>query len=293
MVINWNVPELLDDCLQSIYRVMQSSDVSVDVVVVDSASSIAGHREVLKRYPDASLIQLQENCGYGAACNAGARKTTGSAILFLNPDTLLHAGALDDLFAAMHLAPHIGLVAPLLLNANGSIQSMGYRFPGAVNILCDLIPVPDRLYQSSLNGRMQAGNGRFPVAIDYALGAALMARREAFEHAGGFDESFFMYSEEVDFQRRLAETDWTRLLVPTARITHLGGQSTGQQPDDMYSALWQSRIQYFDRWAGARQRATVRLAARIGFAIDSRRHPKRSTTNRAILNELDRSLAGS
>lgn len=292
VVINWNVPEMLANCLDSIFKTTTRSDLKIEVVVVDSDSDVPGHRDVVQRFPNVALHELATNAGYGAACNAGARCSSGQTILFLNPDTIVHADSIDRLWSAMQLAPHVGLTAPLLLNQDGTIQSMGYAFPGAMNVLCDLFPVPARLYESSLNGRVPPGNGTLPLSIDYALGAALMVRRKAFEQAGGFDEEFFMYSEEVDFQRGLAELDWTRLLVPSARITHLGGQSTGQKPDEMYAALWTSRKQYFGRWATPGQATRIRLAATVGFAIDSIRNRHRASSNKRLMESFRTSQDG-
>lgn len=284
VVINWNVADLLDNCLASIERELVATSVHAEIIVVDNASDEQTYRQVVESRQVDRLIELKTNLGYGAACNRGAADANGSAFLFLNPDTILQPGAIGHLLQTMHLASHIGLVAPLLLNRDGTLQSAGYNFPGTANLLFDLLPAPARLYESPLNGRIHTGNGELPYAIDYALGAALMVRRSAFEQVDGLDESYFMYSEEVDFQRRLADASWTRLLAPAARIIHLGGQSTGQRPHEMESALWQSRARYHQRWATPSERRIHRLATRAATAIDDRRNPDNRFRNRQIRN---------
>ena len=159
---------------------------------------------------------------------------------------------------------------------------MGYLFPGPMNVVCDLLPVPARIYESRVNGRLPAGNGQLPLAIDYALGAALLVRRGAFEQVGGFDESYFMYSEEVDIQKRLAALNWTRLLAPDASVIHFGGQSTSQHPEAMQIALWESRARYFDRWSDHKERCLISTAVKVGTMVDTIRNPGRKDANQRI-----------
>lgn len=282
VVVNWNVPALLDACLTSIEQELAGSQLDVEVMVVDNQSTIPGHVDVVAAHPEARLVELDENRGYGAACNVGIGLAQGRAILLLNPDTELLPGSLDRMWRTLRLSQHIGLVAPLLLNGDRTLQSAGYSFPGVVNVLFDLFPIPDRLYGSRLNGRRDTGDGRLPVAVDYALGAVLFARRSALLDVGMFDEEFFMYSEEVDLQRRLAAHGWTRLLDPSASVIHHGGQSTGQQPENMTTALWESRARYFRRWESSRKRAVMRFVVEFGTWLDDRRRPSRRRSNATI-----------
>ncbi len=284
IIINWNVAGLLDNCLASIERELTNSSLCAEVIVVDNASEERTFQKVVESRQVDQLIELESNRGYGAACNTSAAAANGSAILLLNPDTILQPGSINHLWQTLNLAQHIGLVAPLLLNADGSMQSAGYRFPGAANLLFDLLPLPSRLYESPLNGRIHTGNGELPYAVDYALGAALLIRREAFEQVSGFDESYFMYSEEVDLQRRLAESGWTRLLAPAARIVHLGGQSTGQRPQEMESALWHSRARYHKRWSTPAKQRLHKLATLAATTVDDRRNPDNKSRNQQIRN---------
>jgi N-acetylglucosaminyl-diphospho-decaprenol L-rhamnosyltransferase len=282
VIVNWNVAGFLERCLRSLDGEMARTRLACEVVVVDNCSHQRDFLDVVAGYPEVRLIELQENAGYGAACNVGIVESGGAAVLLLNPDAELLPRSLDLLWKTLHLSPEIGLVAPLLLNPDGTVQSMGYRFPGAFNVLCDLFPVPDRLYASSINGRVPPGNGVLPRAIDYALGAALLVRRAALTSVGGFDEAYFMYSEEVDLQRRLAESGWRRLLAPDARFIHYGGQSTSQRAAEMHEALWMSRAAYFDRWASARERRIIGLIADAGTRVDALRNPSRREANTRI-----------
>lgn len=256
IVVHWNTPDLLYDCLISL-RDSRPNDLA-ETIVVDCASDREHAAGLVSKFNNTTLVQMDRNDGYAAGCNAGIPTSSGEFLLFLNADTTVAPGAIDTLRACFDLNPRIGLVAPLLLNPDHSIQSSGYTFPGAINVVCDLLPVPDRLVESELNGRVSPGNQGLPFAVDYALGAAVAVRREALDAVGGWDESYGMYSEEIELARRLADADWTRLVEPRAIVVHHGGASTGQRPNEMQTALWRSRGMYHRRWTTPRKRALLR-----------------------------------
>src|SRR5699024_2504973 len=97
----------------------------------------------------------------------------------------------------------IGMVAPVLLNSDGTFQSAGYRFPGLTQTVLDLFPIHPRLVESSFNGRFSAGDGLTPFRIDHPLGACMMVRRTVVDQVGALDTTYFMYSEEIDWCQRI------------------------------------------------------------------------------------------
>ncbi|HEX5166790.1 MAG TPA: glycosyltransferase family 2 protein [Thermomicrobiales bacterium] len=291
VVVHWNVADLLVGCLRSIAAEVQRSGLSVSVTVVDCASPDERFREVVGAFDDVALLELAENRGYAAGCNAGIRSTGGEAVLLLNPDTEMLPGSLLTLWETLHVAPHVAMVAPLLLNPDRSVQSAGYRFPGVANVFFDLFPVHPRLVESPLNGRVPVGDGVQPIRIDYPLGAAMLVRRAALDAVGLLDESYGMYSEEIDLARRLAEDDWTTLLAPAAQVVHYGGQSTGQRPDAMHEALWNSRAIYYERYASPRQRAAIAALIRFGLGRGDRQAPAGQREANARIRERFRQIA--
>jgi hypothetical protein len=264
VIVHWNVPELLRRCLRSVEDEISRSGMDAEIIVVDSASQELGVDEVEAEFTGTRFIRMRQNNGYAAANNVGIQASTGEAVFVLNPDTELLPGALEQLWKASQISSHVGLVAPLLLNTDGSLQSHGYTFPTPRTLLFDFIPVPARLYASRLNGRVPLGDGELPVAIDYALGGAMLIRRAALLEAGCFDERYGMYSEEVDLARKLERLRWTRLLAPKARVIHHGGQSTGQRPEAMREALWRSRALYYRYWGSKRDQLLARAAVSLG-----------------------------
>jgi GT2 family glycosyltransferase len=291
VIVHWNVPELLDACLRSVAAECRHSRLWVQTIVVDNASPGQEWRGVAAAWPEVQLVELAHNRGYAAGCNAGIERAAGAAVLLLNPDTELLSGALGTLWKTLHVASHVGMVAPLLLNPDGSIQSAGYRFPGMANIIFDLFPLHPRLVESPLNGRVPVGDGAQPLRVDYALGAAMMIRQDALAATGLLDEGYGMYSEEIDWARRLAEAGWTALLAPAARVVHHGGRSTGQLPLSMYETLWLSRARYFERWGSPRQRRLAGALVRVGTRLDDRHAGVNRRAANARIRDRFRSLA--
>jgi GT2 family glycosyltransferase len=265
VIVSWNIRDLLSRCIASVKREADSAGLRVEVIVVDNASSDSTVECLAREVPDVAIIALSENRGFAAANNLGIARARGSALLLLNPDTKMLPGSLSALRRALHASPHIGLVGALLLNPDGSLQSAGYRFPGLVQVFLDLFPIHPRLIGSRLNGRMPTGDGLSPLAIDHPLGACMLVRRTVIEQIGMLDEQYFMYSEEIDWCRRIKAAGWTILTAPAARVIHYGGQSTGQMAEDMFLQLHRSRNRYFRRYHSARLvdaiGAMMRLAA--------------------------------
>lgn len=268
IIVHWNTPDLLRECLESIRR--SEHDGCVETIVVDCASDRTDVAATTATFDFATLIQMDANEGYAAGCNAGFRASSGEYMLFLNADTTITNRALDTIVNCFQLNPRIGLVAPLLLNRDGSIQSAGYLFPGVMGVVCDLLPVPDRLRDSGYNGRISPGAADLPYAVDYPLGAAVAVRREALEAIGGWDEQYGMYCEEIELARRLAEHGWTRLIEPRARIVHHGGASTGQRPAEMEAVLWRSRGRYYRRWTAPPKLWAIRVIVSLSALLRPR-----------------------
>ena len=173
--------------------------------------------------------------------------------------------------------PPAGGCGARLAYPDGSFQHGAFRFPGLAQIGLDLFPPPGRLNRplldSRLNGRYSKGlyETGMPFAVDFVLGATLMVRSRAVDQVGLLDEGYFMYCEEMDWQRRLRGTGWPMYCVPQARVAHYGGASTGQVRGPMLVALWRSRWRYFRRYHG---RLFNRLAGglvRLGMLAEARR----------------------
>jgi N-acetylglucosaminyl-diphospho-decaprenol L-rhamnosyltransferase len=262
VIVSFNTRELLRDCLVS----LRGCGLPLRVVVIENASCDGSAALVRQCFPDVELIELAENVGFAAGTNIGIRrvlsfennpnsklKTQNSKldyVLLLNPDTIIHPGAIEALAAFLDAHPRVGAVAPRLLNRDGTVQSAAFRFPTLPMTALDLFPpgeaLPGRLYNSWWHGRYPHERlAEVPFPIDHPLGACILTRPTVIEQIGELDEQFFMYSEEVDWCFRLRQAGWSIWQQPSARVTHIGGAATSQFRSKMLLVLYESRLRFF------------------------------------------------
>lgn len=255
IVVNWNTGDLLWRCLESIYADL--SEVQAEVLVVDSASTDQSLAAAQEQFPQARYIQTPVNVGFGSANNLALRQAKGDYLWLLNPDTLVHPGAIKTLLNFMKQNPRVGAAASRLLNADGSLQyscspepTLGREFLR----MCHLGSVrPDGYYS------METWDLVDPRRVEVILGACMLVRRTALDQAGLFDERFFMYSEEVDLCRRIRLAGWEIYWVPQALVTHYGGQSTRQMAAEMFVQLYRAKIEFFRKHHGTLQASLYKL----------------------------------
>jgi GT2 family glycosyltransferase len=268
VIVSYNTSALLRACLSS----LDGCQLPIRILVVDNASRDGSAAMVREQFPHVELIALDANLGFAGGTNCGLRQIAhfpgapAPYLLLLNPDTIVHPGALETMVAFLEAHPRVGLVGPRLLNPDGTPQAAAFRFPTLLMIFFDLFPpgelLPGRLYGSWWHGRYPEERGTEPFAIDHPLGACMLVRQTTLAEVGPLDDRYFMYSEEVEWCWRIRHAGWAIWQVPTALVTHVGGAATSQFRHTMFVALWQSRdrftARYHPPWRLMLQRAIVR-----------------------------------
>ena len=253
VIVSYNVASLLEGCLRSIFD-RPADGLTVELIVVDNASADHSPAFVQQHFPQVRLIANNENYGFPAACNQGWKIATGRYIFFFNPDALLAPDALSRLVGFMEQHPEIGISGPLLRYGDGSLQSSRRRFPTLPLALVEStilqryppfknLPMFKRFYFEDV-----PPDQAHPV--DWLVGAALLIRREVLTQTAGFDERFFMYSEEIDLCQRAKRLGWQVWFVPEAVVTHLEGRSSGQNVPRRHINFNTSKISYFRKHNG-------------------------------------------
>lgn len=271
IIVSWNVRDYLTECLSSVYAELRRSRLQGGVWVVDNGSTDGTLAVLSNLYPSTTVIANDKNAGFGAANNQGmgaAADCSPRYFFLLNPDTLLRPGALRHLVACLDDCPEAGMVGARLVYSDGRFQHSAFAFPGIAQILFDLWPMPARLYESRLNGRYPRRlyrPGASPFPVDHPLGAAMLVRRDVAERTDGFDESFHIYCEEIDWSWRIRNAGWAIYTVPDAEIVHYGGKSTRQVPASSIVNLWRSRSQLYHKHHGRLTLAVSRRLARAGL----------------------------
>jgi len=241
IIVNWNTRDLLAQCLASVFAHPPAEPFIV--WVVDNASTDGSPAMVRSRFPQVRLVENRENVGFARANNQAIRQSKGDAILLLNSDTEVQAGALATLGDFLSRHPTAGAVGPQTLNPDGSLQTSCYPAPTLPRELWRLFHL-DALHPYGVY-RMTGWSRRQPREVEVLLGACLLVRREVINRVGLLDEDYFMYSEEVDFCYRIRRAGWRLYWVPQAKIIHYGGQSTRQAAADMFLRLYHGKLMYF------------------------------------------------
>jgi GT2 family glycosyltransferase len=223
-----------------------------DVVVVDNASDDSS-TEIAKSTEGLpiSVVQLTENAGYAAGINAGVttlRDRPPDAVMVVNPDCRFRPRTLDTLARALR-APGCGIVAPRLINPNGSLQPTLRRLPTVLGAFAEAIiggRIADRLGLGELVFSDGPHDGPGPAA--WVTGAALLMAWAMLESVGPWDESFLLYSEETEYMLRAADQGWSTWYEPAAVVEHKGGES-GTRPS-LAALLTVNKVTLFRRRHG-------------------------------------------
>lgn len=227
-IVSWNTRNYLEACLQSIREAPDR--VTREVIVVDNASSDDSADMVQALYPDVTLIANAENVGYAAANNQAIAAARGEHILLLNPDIIVHPGALAALLAVLHERPRAGAVAPRLLLPDGSVQASCRSFPGPDVVWYEALGLSRLFPRSRVFGkyRMTWWDYDDERQVEQPMASALMLRGEALREVGGMDEDFPIFFNDVDLCWRLREAGWEIWFTPKATMDHVGGAATSQ-----------------------------------------------------------------
>jgi GT2 family glycosyltransferase len=250
IIVNWNSGPLLGDCLRSI-RSFGSKHVG-SVVVVDNGStddSLEGIEHLCAH--DLAIIRNAQNVGFARACNAGAKRATTNFLLFLNPDARLSEHTLANALKAMtnKLPSRVAIVGAKLINSSGQVSRSCVRFPNTRRFLAHSLGI-DRL-APKLGYSMADWDHTESRDVDHVIGAFLLIRTAAFVEAGGFDERFFVYLEDLDLSREVSRHGWCSWYESTAVAFHVGGGTSSQvKPQRLFYSL-RSRVLYAKKHLGS------------------------------------------
>jgi N-acetylglucosaminyl-diphospho-decaprenol L-rhamnosyltransferase len=278
VIVAWNVRDLVLDAVASAHADLARSGFAGEVWIFDNASTDGTTHALREAFPETCvppvhIIESDENLGFAGGNNCALRAIgfpdgadLPDYVLLLNPDTVVHAGALRALVQGM-MTSNAGLAGARLLYADGSFQHSAFAFPGLMQLFFDLFPIPARLYESSLNGRyartLYAGSS--PFEIDHPLGATFLLRREVIQQTGMFDEQFHLYCEEVDWAMRIKQAGWRVVCVPASEVVHYGGQSTSQVRPQSIINLWKARLQLYRKHYSPVKRGLAKIILRAGM----------------------------
>ena len=220
VIVNYKSKGLLKNCIKSIYD--KTRDLDYEIVVVDNNSEDGSEQMVIKRFPTVKFIQSGANLGFGAGANLGIDNTKGDYVTIINPDIVLMENSFKKLYDFAEKNPKIGLLAPQLINPDGTIQHTRCRFPEFLmpayrrTFLKKIKFIKNKIFRYLTLDKDYNEIGK----TDWIFGAVLFMRKEAFLNVGKFDERFFLGFEDTDLCRKLWNSGYQVWYYPKTRVIH-------------------------------------------------------------------------
>ena len=265
VIVSHNSASWLAPCVSSVYA--KSGNLDLDVVVVDSGSTDDTVDLVMREFPDVRVLTT-ENRGFAAANNRGLAVADSDWVPFLNPDTRILTGTLEEFVSVLRARPTVGLAGVKQIDENGDMDPTMRRFPTAVRTLSvslglERLPIHcSWLGERVLDGALYERES----ACDWTVGSFMLARKDAVDAVGGMDERFFLYCEETDLCLRIRQAGWIVVHLPQMTIFH---QSSRAVSDALNRQMAFARRQYMAKHFRPLQRAAGTLALGLGYAIRS------------------------
>ncbi len=262
VVVTFRSGEIIGAFLDSLAK---ATTRAYEAVIVDNSPKLDAGTGAAGERPEVRLLRPGRNLGYGSAINRGAAGAGAPWLVISNADIAFRPGALDELIAAARRWPGGGAFGPGITNPDGALYpsardlpSLGRGIGHALFGWC----WPTNPWTASY--RRERGAPR-EMTAGWLSGSCQLLRREAFEAVGGFDESYFMFMEDVDLGRRIGVASWQSVYVPTAVVEHLGGHSTKRSSRRMVVAHHRSMFRYLSRQYPGPGRAPLRLLLGVGL----------------------------
>lgn len=280
VVVSYNTRALTLRCLRSIRE--RTHLARLETFVVDNASSDGSLEAVREAHPEAAAIALDENVGFGRACNRGAAAARGRYVLLLNPDAELTDGALDTLVELADARPGAGLYGGVTLDEDGTVNHGScWRAPSPWSAFCQGVGLsaifPESRWFSPQICRVDASQ---PVQeVDIVSGGLLLVRRDWWQRLDGFDEAFFLYGEDFDLCLRARAGGAKPCVFPAVRVVHPGGGTDQPEAERLVRLLRAKAMLYERHWsrsAAAAGRASLllwMLTRRLGYRLAGQRGP--------------------
>lgn len=242
IIVSYKVKELLLNCLHSVHENRDGLD--LEVIVVDNSSEDGSVEMVRELFPETKLVENKQNLGFAHANNQGFFQSNGRNILFLNPDTVVLPDAFKKTVRFIDQHPEVGVVGCKIFNPDGSLQYSCRSFPNLLNYFFESTFLYKIFPRNRIVGKFYMTHFDYDQTreVDVVLGAFLLIKREVLKEVGGFDERFFIYSEETDLCYRVRKAGKKVLFYPGTEIIHYGGSSTSLNSMGMVQQEHKSRF---------------------------------------------------
>ncbi len=227
IILSYNTKDITDECLKRV----QGTGYRVQVIVLDNASTDGSSEMIKKKYPEVELIESKINTGYSKGNNIAFKRAKYPLVLFLNSDVYVSDDTLEKVlsYCENHKCDVLGVK---LLNEDGSLQPSAGNLPNPINTIFWILglgrlinPFHPKSKEYFLKDRM----------VGWTMGAFFLIKKEIFEKVGMFDESIFMYMDEVDLCKRIKDKGFNICFMSSVAVTHLHRASSKDFPEKAFS----------------------------------------------------------
>ncbi len=229
IVVAWNMRQILQECLESVYD--QTKGVEFEVIYVDNASVDGSVDMVRQLFSKVTIIENEDNKGFIKANNQGIEISRGRYVLLLNSDTIVLDNAIAKTIGCADTRPEAAVVGCRVLNPDRTLQRNCFMYPSILNSFLAATHLYKVFSRSRFMGRERLTWWDFNEEreVETVCGCYALVRKEAIDQVGMMDPIYFVYGDDPDWCIRFARAGWKILFTPTAEIIHYGGQNTSQQ----------------------------------------------------------------
>jgi GT2 family glycosyltransferase len=226
VIINYNTADIIGRCLEAVQR---QENVAFEIIIADNASQDNSLQVIREKFPKVTLLANNENLGFGKANNRAVSRCAGKYLYFLNPDAEVQPGVFQTMVDFMESNPEVGLAGTRIVYPDGRPQhSVHLRYPG------------EKYSKTTFSG--------LKGEVAWVKGASMIVRKSVFQEVGGFDERFFLYSEETDLCLAIRKSGWSIGYIHEATLVHMRGQSErGNLPEDVWRKRFESSMIFYKK----------------------------------------------
>ena len=227
VIVTYRVLPFLEQCLSALELAL--GDTNAEIIVVNNQGGDASDDLIQQRFSNIQLISLPENLGFAKACNIGWRKSKGKHILFLNPDTLITSRSIQASIELLEQNERNGAVGVRMIDGSGrflpeskrsfpTIQSAFFKLFGLANLF---------KHSNTFNAYATPHIEEKSIhEVEVLAGAFMVVKKKVLEQVNGFDESYFMYGEDIDLCKKITDAGYHLLYLGEATILHFKGESS-------------------------------------------------------------------
>jgi N-acetylglucosaminyl-diphospho-decaprenol L-rhamnosyltransferase len=239
VIINYNTADIIGRCIEAVQR---QENVDFEIIIADNASQDNSLQVIHEMFPNVTLLVNDENLGFGKACNRAASRCAGKYLYFLNPDAEVQPGAFQAMVDFMESNPAVGLAGTRIVYPDGRPQhSVHLRYPG-------------EKYSKATFFELKG-------EIAWVKGASMIVRKSVFQEVGGFDERFFLYSEETDLCLSIRKSGWSIGYINEATLVHMRGQSERDNlPEDVWRKKFEALMKFYQKHYSVKTVNAIRRA---------------------------------